>query len=153
MNTADKTSETAKATKAFQVLASRRHAFEKHMARLARKAAKFGVEAPTYTMGASEFVERYSVDEEWFVPHFEKMLYDQAQLATACLEAKQGTGREVFAWLARDILEYVRRELTAPDGGFYSAEDADSLLRAGEAAHAEGAFYVWSAAEIDARFL
>ena len=71
---------------------------------------------------------RYSVDEQWFVPHFEKMLYDQAQIALNYLEAKQATGREVFAWVARGIFDYVRRDLTGPHGGFYSAEDADSAL-------------------------
>ncbi len=93
---------------------------------------------------------RYSVDAEWFVPHFEKMLYDQAQLAVSYLEAKQATGREVFAWFARDIFDYVQRDLTSPHGGFYSAEDADSLIEAGKPAHAEGAFYVWTKAEIEA---
>ena len=91
---------------------------------------------------------RYSVDEGWFVPHFEKMLYDQAQIALNCLEAKQATGDERFAWLARDIFDYVARELTSPAGGFYSAEDADSLVEHGKPEHAEGAFYVWSTAEL-----
>ena len=71
---------------------------------------------------------RYSVDEQWFVPHFEKMLYDQAQIALNYLEAKQATGHEVYAWLARGIFDYVQRDLTGPHGGFYSAEDADSAL-------------------------
>ena len=93
---------------------------------------------------------RYSVDEQWHVPHFEKMLYDQAQIAVNCLEARQATGREVFAWLARDIFDYVRRDLTGPAGGFYSAEDADSLLAHGKPEHAEGAFYAWTQAEIEA---
>ncbi|HET7536309.1 MAG TPA: thioredoxin domain-containing protein, partial [Candidatus Didemnitutus sp.] len=97
---------------------------------------------------------RYSVDERWFVPHFEKMLYDQAQIALNYLEAKQATGLDVYAWVARDIFDYVRRDLTHPQGGFYSAEDADSELGTGEGAgkghHAEGAFYVWTKAEIDA---
>ena len=93
---------------------------------------------------------RYSVDEGWFVPHFEKMLYDQAQIALNCLEAKQATGDERFAWLARDVFEYVARDLTSPAGGFYSAEDADSLLAQGKPEHAEGAFYVWAAAELRA---
>ena len=105
---------------------------------------------------------RYSVDEQWFVPHFEKMLYDEAQIALNYLEAKQATGREVFAWLARDIFHYVQCELTSPSGGFYSAEDADSAVpetgRTDSArpeggpkpAHAEGAFYVWTKDEIDA---
>ena len=100
---------------------------------------------------------RYSVDERWFVPHFEKMLYDQAQIAINCLEAKQATGDERFAWMARDIFEYVARELTSPAGGFYTAEDADSPLPSegdepaeagGKPAHAEGAFYVWTADEL-----
>ena len=118
---------------------------------------------------------RYAVDAEWFVPHFEKMLYDQAQLATACLEARQATGREAYAWLARDIFDYVRRDLTAPAGGFFSAEDADSAvpqtvgpalvavpksekLKSGAATSAgptpgghqlaEGAFYVWTKEEL-----
>ena len=69
---------------------------------------------------------RYSVDERWFVPHFEKMLYDQAQLATAFLEAYHVTKEPRFAEVARDVLEYVMRDLGSPQGGFYSAEDADS---------------------------
>lgn len=95
---------------------------------------------------------RYAVDEGWFVPHFEKMLYDQAQITINALEARQATGDERFAWMARDILDYVRRDLAHPDGGFYSAEDADSVpADAGShAAHAEGAFYVWTKAEIEA---
>jgi uncharacterized protein YyaL (SSP411 family) len=80
---------------------------------------------------------RYSVDEAWFVPHFEKMLYDQAQIATNCLEARQATGDERFAWLARDIFDYVRRDLTSPDGGFYSAEDADSAIPAEDGRNGE----------------
>ncbi len=93
---------------------------------------------------------RYSVDESWFVPHFEKMLYDQAQIAINCLEAKQATGDERFAWMARDIFEYVARDLTSPFGGFFTAEDADSPVAGGgrDAALAEGAFYVWTAAEL-----
>ena len=71
---------------------------------------------------------RYSVDEEWFVPHFEKMLYDQAQLAVSYLEARQATGDERYAWVARDIFDYVLRDLAHPAGGFYSAEDADSEI-------------------------
>ncbi len=93
---------------------------------------------------------RYSVDEAWFVPHFEKMLYDQAQIAINCLEARQATGDERFAWLARDIFGYVLRDLASPAGGFYTAEDADSLVAAGQSEHAEGAFYVWTHEEIAA---
>ncbi len=94
---------------------------------------------------------RYSVDAEWFVPHFEKMLYDQAQIALNFLDARQATGSETYGWLARDILDYVRRDLAHPAGGFYTAEDADSLLPGageGRPAHAEGAFYVWGAEEL-----
>ncbi|MSU45840.1 MAG: thioredoxin domain-containing protein [Lacunisphaera sp.] len=93
---------------------------------------------------------RYSVDEQWFVPHFEKMLYDQAQLAVSYLEARQATGHEVYAWIARGIFDYARRDLMHPQGAFYSAEDADSLVAQGKPEHAEGAFYVWTKAEIDA---
>jgi len=92
---------------------------------------------------------RYSVDRFWHVPHFEKMLYDQAQLAVAYLEAWQITGRDDYAETVRDILGYVSREMTAPEGGFYSAEDADSLLRHGASEHAEGAFFVWTREEIE----
>ncbi len=70
---------------------------------------------------------RYSVDAAWRVPHFEKMLYDQAQLTLAYLEAAQATGDDVFAAVAEDTLAYVMRDLTDRDGGFYSAEDADSV--------------------------
>ncbi len=93
---------------------------------------------------------RYSVDGEWHVPHFEKMLYDQAQLAEACLIAWQVSGRDLFAETARDIFDYVLRDMTAPAGGFYSAEDADSAVRAGFQEKAEGAFYVWTEKEIAA---
>ncbi|HYY35465.1 MAG TPA: thioredoxin domain-containing protein, partial [Candidatus Binatia bacterium] len=80
---------------------------------------------------------------------FEKMLYDQAQLAIAYLTAFQITRDPLFEKTARDILDYVRRDMTDKDGGFYSAEDADSLLMLGKLEHAEGAFYVWSKDEID----
>jgi len=93
---------------------------------------------------------RYSVDEAWFVPHFEKMLYDQAQIAVNALDTHQATGDGRFAWIARDIFGYVLRELAHPAGGFYSAEDADSFLAHGKPEHAEGAFYVWTRAEIEA---
>jgi len=84
---------------------------------------------------------RYSTDREWLVPHFEKMLYDQAMLAMAYLEAFQATGRQTFASTAREIFAYVLRDMTAPEGGFFSAEDADSEGR-------EGKFYVWEEEEI-----
>ncbi len=95
---------------------------------------------------------RYSVDAAWRVPHFEKMLYDQAQLIMAYLEgglAVQGKGLLV---VAEDTVDYVLREMTHPEGGFFSAEDADSLVpdeSADSRTKSEGAFYLWSAAEID----
>jgi uncharacterized protein YyaL (SSP411 family) len=91
---------------------------------------------------------RYSVDGEWFVPHFEKMLYDQAQVSCCALEAWQATGDERHAWLARDILDYVLRDMTAPEGGFYSAEDADSHTGEGSES-VEGAYYVWTLREVE----
>jgi len=84
---------------------------------------------------------RYSVDEKWFAPHFEKMLYDQALLAMAYTEAFQVTGKPLYAQVAREIFTYVLRDMTAPEGAFYSAEDADSE---GE----EGLFYLWTPNEV-----
>ena len=92
---------------------------------------------------------RYSVDENWFVPHFEKMLYDQAKLAISYLEAYQITGDVQYAHVARDIFEYVLRDLKHPNGGFYSAEDADSAADPAKPKEkSEGAFYIWSFQEI-----
>ena len=95
---------------------------------------------------------RYSVDANWRVPHFEKMLYDQAQLALAYVEASQVTGDLVYLDIALDTLEYVRRDLTDPGGGFYSAEDADSVppeqADLPGSHKTEGAFYIWRDAEI-----
>lgn len=117
---------------------------------------------------------RYSVDRYWHVPHFEKMLYDQAQLAVAYLDAFQilsdphlnplpGKGeadakaplRVEFESVARDVLDYVARDMTSKEGGFFSAEDADSPVVAGigdpdHTKTAEGAFYIWTKKEIDA---
>src|SRR5438067_603706 len=93
---------------------------------------------------------RYSVDAYWHVPHFEKMLYDQAQLAVAYLEAFQITRAPIFEEVARDTLDYVRRDMTAKGGGFFSAEDADSVVPDNPVKRAEGAFYVWGQKEIDA---
>jgi uncharacterized protein YyaL (SSP411 family) len=84
---------------------------------------------------------RYSTDAEWLVPHFEKMLYDQALLAIAYTEAYLATGNDDYARTAREIATYVLRDMTAPEGGFYSAEDADSE-------GVEGKFYTWTADEI-----
>jgi len=92
---------------------------------------------------------RYSVDEIWFVPHFEKMLYDQAQLALAYLEAFQITHDDFYAGVARDIFTYVLRDMTSAEGGFYSAEDADSPDPEKPQEKREGAFYVWTQHEID----
>ena len=91
---------------------------------------------------------RYSVETFWHIPHFEKMLYDQAQLARAYVDAFQLTHDARWEKIARDVLDYVLRDMTDKDGGFYSAEDADSLLAHGKPEHGEGAFYVWTKAEI-----
>jgi hypothetical protein len=93
---------------------------------------------------------RYSVDSGWRVPHFEKMLNDQAQLACVYVEAWQVTGDPAFEATARDTLDYVLRDLTDPAGGFYTAEDADSAVAASPGTHAEGAFYVWTTSEVEA---
>ncbi|MDX2153128.1 MAG: thioredoxin domain-containing protein [Bryobacteraceae bacterium] len=92
---------------------------------------------------------RYSVDERWFVPHFEKMLYDQAQLAWSYLEALQITGRHEYEVVARRIFDYVLRDMRHPQGGFYSAEDADSPLPENPHEKGEGAFFIWKQSEIE----
>jgi len=84
---------------------------------------------------------RYSTDEYWLVPHFEKMLYDQALLAMAYIEVYQVTGKTFYADIARGIFGYVLRDMTSSEGGFFSAEDADSEGK-------EGKFYVWTPEEV-----
>jgi uncharacterized protein YyaL (SSP411 family) len=89
---------------------------------------------------------RYSVDHRWLVPHFEKMLYDNALLAVAYLEGWQATGDPFFAQVTREILRYVGRDMTAPGGAFFSATDADSLTPEGHAE--EGWFFTWTPDEL-----
>lgn len=84
---------------------------------------------------------RYSVDAEWLVPHFEKMLYDNAQLVQLYLDVFLVSGRQEFADVAKDIIRYVLRDMTHPQGGFFSAEDADSEGK-------EGKFYCWTKSEL-----
>jgi uncharacterized protein YyaL (SSP411 family) len=86
-------------------------------------------------------IHRYATDREWKIPHFEKMLYDQALLLIAAVECAQATGHRFYAAVAREIVTYVLRDLTGPEGAFLSAEDADSE---GE----EGKFYVWTGEEL-----
>ncbi len=93
-------------------------------------------------------VHRYATDRQWRVPHFEKMLYDQAILSRAYLEAYQATGKDEYAGCARDILEYVLRVLRHEKGAFYSAQDADSFSQENDEDKKEGAFYVWKEQEI-----
>ena len=85
---------------------------------------------------------RYSTDSKWILPHFEKMLYDQATLLTAFVETYQATGEEYFAQVGRKIIEYLKKDLTSSEGAFYSAEDADSE-------GVEGKYYVWKTKEVE----
>jgi uncharacterized protein YyaL (SSP411 family) len=91
---------------------------------------------------------RYATDRHWLVPHFEKMLYDNALLVVAYLEAYQATGREDLLAVARDVLRYVERDMTSPAGAFYSATDADSLVPGGH--REEGWFFTWTPIELEA---
>ena len=91
---------------------------------------------------------RYAVDAAWRVPHFEKMLYDQAQLVMVYLDVYQLTGSALAARIVRETIDYVLRDLTGPEGEFFSAEDADSAKPEDPAEHGEGAFYTWSMGEL-----
>jgi uncharacterized protein YyaL (SSP411 family) len=91
---------------------------------------------------------RYATDARWRIPHFEKMLYDQAQLAVVYAEAYQITHEDAFAAVTRSTLDFALRELQLPDGGFASALDADSGIAGGSGEVAEGAFYRWTADEV-----
>jgi len=91
---------------------------------------------------------RYSVDPQWRIPHFEKMLYDQAQLVVSYLQMYQQTGDPFFADVAEQTIEYVLRDLRHPEGGLYSAEDADSVNPYDTSEQSEGAFYLWKESEI-----
>jgi uncharacterized protein YyaL (SSP411 family) len=91
---------------------------------------------------------RYSTDAKWHVPHFEKMLYDNALLTISYLEAYQATGNEEFARICRETLRYVSRDMRSSEGAFYTASDADSVSATGETV--EGWFFTWSAAELSA---
>ena len=93
---------------------------------------------------------RYATDVHWHVPHFEKMLYDQAQLVLSYLEAYQITHDPLYAQVARNVLEYVQRVLMNPEGGFYSAEDAESAVSPYYPdKKKEGAYYIWKKSELD----
>jgi uncharacterized protein YyaL (SSP411 family) len=87
-------------------------------------------------------IHRYAIDREWIIPHFEKMLYDQALLANACLDAHQAFADPGLLEMSKEIFDYVLRDMTSPEGGFYSGQDADSE---GE----EGTFYVWTPSQIE----
>jgi uncharacterized protein YyaL (SSP411 family) len=120
----------------------------RHHHRTGDRAALSGVEDTLRAMANGGIYDqlgggfaRYSVDQYWLVPHFEKMLYDNALLSRLYLEVYQATGDEFYKRITEETLDYVVRDMTSPDGGFYSAEDADSE---GE----EGKFYVWTPEEI-----
>ncbi|KAJ3014701.1 hypothetical protein NUW54_g1237 [Trametes sanguinea] len=130
---------------------------EKKNARAARDMAVYTL-TKIFNGGIHDFVgggfSRYSVDERWHVPHFEKMLYDEAQLLMSALDLYQllpatSSDKKTLELMAKDIVTYVARDLRSPEGGFYSAEDADSLPSYDSTVKKEGAFYVWTANEID----
>ncbi|KAI0336630.1 hypothetical protein GY45DRAFT_1315214 [Cubamyces sp. BRFM 1775] len=130
---------------------------EKKNARAARDMAVYTM-VKIYNGGIRDVVgggfSRYSVDERWHVPHFEKMLYDEAQLLSSTLELYQllpdaSRDKKTLELMAKDIVGYVARDLRSPEGGFYSAEDADSLPTNDSTVKKEGAFYVWTAQQLD----
>ena len=90
---------------------------------------------------------RYATDEKWLVPHFEKMLYDNALLAMAYLDGYQVTGNPIFQRVANETLLYIQRDMTSPEGGFYTATDADSLTPEGETE--EGYYFTWTPGELE----
>ncbi|XP_038876725.1 spermatogenesis-associated protein 20 [Benincasa hispida] len=92
---------------------------------------------------------RYSVDECWHVPHFEKMLYDQGQITNVYLDAFSITKDASYSCVSRDVLDYLRRNMIGPQGEIFSAEDADSAESEGATRKKEGAFYVWTSKELD----
>jgi uncharacterized protein len=122
----------------------------RHHKRTGDRAALSGVELTLRQMANGGIYDqlgggfaRYSVDEYWLVPHFEKMLYDNALLARLYLEAYEATGDGFYRRIAEETLDYVMRDMRSPEGGFYSAEDADSE-------GVEGKFHVWTPEEIEA---
>jgi len=96
-----------------------------------------------------EGFHRYSTDAKWFKPHFEKMLYDQALLTRTYLHAYDVTGEDAYAQVAENVLAFVHREMTRPEGGFYSAINAESLPQEEAEEPVEGAYYTWRAERID----
>jgi uncharacterized protein YyaL (SSP411 family) len=92
---------------------------------------------------------RYATDERWHLPHFEKMLYDNAQLLACLADAYALTENPGLLGCARYTADYILNEMPHPEGGFYSAQDADSPEPGGSGKKAEGAFYVWEAREIE----
>ncbi len=121
---------------------------EVHALEIVEKTLKQMAQGGMYDQLGGGF-HRYSTDGQWRVPHFEKMLYDQAILARTYLEAYQITQDDFYARIAREILDYVASRMTAQEGGFYSAEDADSPDPENPSKKREGAYFVWKKDEIE----
>ena len=119
---------------------------EKEILRMARLTLEKMAAGGMYDHVAGGF-HRYSTDRQWLVPHFEKMLYDNALLTMAYLEGYQVTGDKDFERIAREILRYVARDMTSANGAFYSATDADSLAPTGH--REEGYFFTWTPEELE----